>query len=505
MADAALSPVARQVSGHGRAAALAVVTTVIATHVPVLVAIAANFQHVKFYSHGPLVVLVCGYLAWRQRGLLSALPVAPDYRFLAVLVPLALVPLAGIVNLDMFALPSLLLAALGLVFGIRVVRALAFPVLYAHFALPGLGPLLPVLHDATVGAVGFALAATGVPAYLEGTFVHLPSGQFVIEEGCAGINYFIVGLAVATLSAWLDCVSVRRRLLLVLVGAVSAVVANWVRVFAIIVIGHLTQMQAAVVDDHENFGWLVFMLTTLPAIFFAGRWLREEQPPAAPAPAPREGGATGPWLAALVLAGTLVAASSALTLARRPSGDFAGMLPAPELPGAGRVAAMSPWEPVARRPVATAEGVYRHGDGEVALHVHFYDRGRGGELVSDGLVILDGTAYSALAIRERDVETGGAPLPVREFELLEPAGDRRLAWSWYAVGGRAHAGRNAARLAQAVTAFSGRRDLALVTVSTQCAPDCEGAQRRLAGFVGSTHAALDGYLAGVYAAGKAAD
>jgi exosortase/archaeosortase family protein len=99
-----------------------------------------------------------------------------------------------------------------------------------------------------VHVVRAALRLTGVPSYFSGELVQIPAGVFEIQGGCSGLHYFIVGLAVAVLLGELRRDPWRTRLRWVLVGGALALASNWVRVYTIILAGHLTHMQSYLVS-----------------------------------------------------------------------------------------------------------------------------------------------------------------------------------------------------------------------------------------------------------------
>ena len=57
--------------------------------------------------------------------------------------------------------------------------------------------------------------------------------------------------------------TIQRKIAVVVLGIVISIMANWARVFSIVLIADISEMQSSLVSDHENFGWLVFI------VFFA--------------------------------------------------------------------------------------------------------------------------------------------------------------------------------------------------------------------------------------------
>src|SRR5690606_25050605 len=84
-------------------------------------------------------------------------------------------------------------------------------------------------------------------------------GTIEIESGCSGLHYFVVGLALAVLYGEANRLSWRGRLRVAALGAGLAMLANWARIYVIVVLGHGTKMQHYLVAvDHYWFGWGLF-------------------------------------------------------------------------------------------------------------------------------------------------------------------------------------------------------------------------------------------------------
>src|SRR5690606_19531172 len=97
----------------------------------------------------------------------------------------------------LIVLPPLLLCAVALVFGKAAARALAWPIGFLYFALPQWWLLNGLLQRLTTAAVTLMIDLTGLPAYVEGNFIHVPEGVFEVASGCAGLNYVVVAAALA--------------------------------------------------------------------------------------------------------------------------------------------------------------------------------------------------------------------------------------------------------------------------------------------------------------------
>ncbi len=253
----------------------------------------SDFVNITF-THGWLILAVSVWLVVRSRAALSAAPAQP---WLLAQVALVLAVLAWLVcyrasiqDLHVTVFPVLLWLAVAAAFGWRVARLLIFPVAFFCFALPSWAQLGNPLQELTVFAVRAFLSVTGPSAMITGDIIHIPGGSFRIEEGCSGLHFMIVGLAVAALHGELRRAPWKTRLGELALMAVLALLANWVRVYTIIEAGYLSNMRNYLVSvSHYWFGWGVFAVALI-AFFWLTTWLTpvtSAQPPeTARAPGP---------------------------------------------------------------------------------------------------------------------------------------------------------------------------------------------------------------------------
>jgi len=265
--------------------------------------------HKRVYTHGLLVAATCLWLLLRanprfghvvERGAARAIACA------AVLLLSALWLLtyrAGIQVGHQALLPLIMLGALRIAFGTEVARRSAMPVLLLYSAIPVWDVGVDVLQWLTISVVGLALKVCGIPAWISGDLVHIRSGVFEVEQGCAGLHYFVVALTLAAMYGELERAAVRTRLSLLALAAAIALVVNWLRVFTIVVAGYLTDMQHFLVQvDHYYFGWVLFGLAMVVFFIYARGLVDDDSVEA------RSGVVAGPGSAS---AGTLAARSMA--------------------------------------------------------------------------------------------------------------------------------------------------------------------------------------------------
>jgi exosortase A len=470
------------------------------------------------YSHGYLIVLLAAVLALRaQRE-------APLRRFVPSAVGLALLALTSALLIagrasqtlivEQMAVPVLVLAAFWAIAGWRNLARFFWPVAYLYFAISFWDVLIAPLQSLTTFVASSWVRGVGVPAFIDGNWIHIPSGTFQIAGGCSGLSFLMVGLALAAYYGLSYYASWTPRIALALFATVLSLVANWVRVAAIILIGHATEMQHYLVRvDHYYFGWLVFAVALAPLYWFARgleRWgaapgtdLHLQGVPLISVPPRRWPSSRRRGRQALgVLAFAVVA--SAVWLGHRVVTRPAFDTPAQ---AAGFAAPMpSGWQydgdwNDARRPVfagAVAETAawYERGSDVLGVYVaHYAVQSQGREIVYYANR-PQGAHAQVLARTLRSVTTAdGAEVQFAESQVEDAAQGNRLVWFAMHVAGRWTSSDFEAKLYQALGAIAGRRDAQALVLTATCARNCAAARALLANGAGAAIAALDAGLA----------
>ncbi len=351
------------------------------------------------FAHALLVPPIALWLAWRRRAhLVDLVPRAQPLWLLPLAVAAVFwLPgeMAGVNALTQLMVTAMLVCAVVVVLGAPVARALAFPLGFLFFMVPIGEFLLPTFMTWTADFTVGALRLSGVPVYREGLNFVIPSGSWSVVEACSGIRYLIASFMVGTLFAYMNFSSTKRRLLFSAFAIVVPVVANWLRAYLIVLLGHVSGNKLAAGVDHIIYGWVFFGVIIVAMFMIGARW--SEPQAAAPAAAPRTGPgaqptATGGLVALVALA--LMALPPALRWAQEQQDRTAPnalLLQLPELPGSTAAAASGP-DPVFINPTATARRSYALPGGSVLVHVAYYrQQAAGRKLVSSENVLVTST------------------------------------------------------------------------------------------------------------------
>jgi exosortase A len=353
------------------------------------------------FAHAWVVPPISAWLVWRLRGELAALSPRPSMVWVLLLPPLGLLWLAGDLAAanaaTQFALVGMLVAVVPLILGTAVAARIAFPLGFLFFAVPFGDFLTPWLMDRTADFTVIALRASGIPVFREALEFIIPSGSWSVVQACSGIRYLMASVMVGTLFAYLNYRSYRKRWAFVGVAIVTPLVANWLRAYMIVMLGHLSGNKLAVGVDHIIYGWVFFGIIMLAMFMIGARW-SDPDPEPRPAPATVAGPAGGQArVAGLLLVSLALVATPALLRGHTDFGHLPGKpaLAAPALAGwAWEDKPLTTWQPHFLNPAASLHGQYQRADGGAAIGVYvgyYRDQRPGRQLVTSvNVLALEG-------------------------------------------------------------------------------------------------------------------
>ena len=233
------------------------------------------------YTHGFLILPITIWLIWRKRKVLSCYQPEADY---IALIPLSLAGviwmlgnLVDVLVVQQLALVAMLVLGLWVVMGNRLCKILMFPLAFLFFAVPMGEGLVPAMMEYTATITVALVKLTGIPVYRDGLFISLPSGNWSVVEACSGVRYLISSITLGCLFAYINYASYKKRLAFIVVSAIVPIVANGLRAYMIVMLGHLSGMTLAVGVDHLIYGWVFFGLVMLILFTIGSRWRDPEQ------------------------------------------------------------------------------------------------------------------------------------------------------------------------------------------------------------------------------------
>ncbi|WP_290633274.1 exosortase A, partial [Aquisalimonas sp.] len=361
---------------------------------PTFRSMVTTWSNTETYTHGFLIVPIVLFVLWRQRHALARLTPQPA--------PVAAVALGGLAFLWMlgelvdvwsvrqFSVVLMIPVLVWLILGARIAWQMKFPLGYLLFAVPFgeflVQPLMVYTADFTVAMVRL----TGIPVYRDGMYFTLPTGNWSVVEACSGIRYLIASVALGTLYAYLMYRSWRRRLLFLAFAITLPILANGLRAYMIVMIGHLSDMQLAVGVDHLLYGWVFFGIVIF-LMFWVGSFWREDTPrplqpnAAGPQPAPRSRGSNHLVATTVLAMGVLVAAPAyAAWIDREDRWSAPDLGALPERVGQWQLTDAEPdWAPLYHHARDEWQGSYAAGGDAVGVYVGVYaEQNRHGKMVT---------------------------------------------------------------------------------------------------------------------------
>ncbi|MDB5962034.1 MAG: exosortase [Massilia sp.] len=414
------------------------------------------------FTHGYIILPISIWLIWRRRGNFFAYPPTPYWPAVAGLALLGAAWLvarqADVQVVSQYAFVMMFpMAALAL-FGVRLAKSFTFPLLFLLFAVPFgevfVDPLINFTADFTVAAV----RATGIPLLRNGTRFEIPTGSWSVVTACSGVRYLISSVTIGCLYAYLTYASTRKRIICILLAIIVPIIANGLRAYMIVMIGHLSGMELATGVDHIVYGWLFFGLVMFIMFWIGNRWREDE----AVTPVPVDVGAAGaaanaarrqrmlPAVIGVLLVTAMWPALSAWFAQANYRSAPARLDPVAV--SAPAVAPFNNWKPAFMTPDASWNAVTRATpDGvPVLANVLFYHNQKSGKLLisSSNMLAEEEDAYHAIGAGLQSVTMGGAPLVVRETRMSGPSGTF-LVWQWYWIDGHRTASSIKGKLLQA--------------------------------------------------------
>ena len=463
------------------------------------------------FTHAFLVPPITLWLVWEKRHVLATSQPRPS---LWLALPLAglgftwlLGEMAAVNALAQLAFAGMLIVAVPLVIGLPAARLIAFPLGFLLFAVPIGEFAMPTLMDWTAAVTVMALRASGIPVYQEGLHFVISSGSWSVVEACSGVRYLLASLTVGTLFAYLNYRSLKRRLVFVGVSILVPVVANWIRAYIIVMLGHLSGGAIATGVDHLIYGWVFFGVVIMIMFAIGMRW-REDgadsdvRPPSAARADTSITGAGHLAAACLIFAVAVGAPHAALRAL-----DAGGPMPPPRLDphalarGGWALTGqpLADWKPAFGKPSAEMNTALSDGAHRVGVYVAYYrQQNYERKLVSSDNVLVRSSDQDWVQVgrSNRTVALDGQPVMVRSGRLRANAGEKRLlAWHWYWINGRVTASDYAGKGWLALSRLTGQGDDSAAVVLYAPEDQPGGAEAALEAFVAGGGSGIAAVLA----------
>ena len=450
------------------------------------------------FTHGFLVPPITLWLIWRIRNKIALIAPRPNALALVALAGTGFVWLLGelatVSVLSQFALTTMLAVTVPAVLGLSVARSVAFPLAFLYFAVPFGEFAMPQLMEWTANFTVLGLRLTGIPVFREGLHFAIPSGNWSVVEACSGVRYIIASLTVGTLFAYLNYHSLKRRLIFVGVAFLVPVIANWIRAYMIVMLGHLSGNKLAAGVDHLIYGWLFFGIVIMVMFWIGSRWREDELPPQV---THSESTNTSAGTNSRLLIATLSVAVLAV-IWPLAQWKIERIVP-PQIarietlgPIAGwpvSAATFAEWSPVYDNPSATLQYTFETEDGKRAgLYLGYYrNQDYSRKLVSSNNILVrsNDVQWAKVKSGSRQITLDRQSVSARTAELRSSDSSRIVVWQWYWVDGYRTASGFKAKAYTALSRLMGRGDDSAVIIVYAPKEDAGGGEAALEAFVQS--------------------
>ncbi|MGD2117297.1 MAG: exosortase A [Chromatiales bacterium] len=228
------------------------------------------------YAHGFIILPLSLWLLWQDRHEIYSAPPKIDVRayvfLLGAVVLWMLAEFVGVQIAAQFAVVLVVITAVWLLLGWQVGKKIFFPMVFLLFMVPAGDFLVPQMMEFTASFTVAMLRLSGIPVFREGLFFTIPSGNWSVVEACSGVRYIIASVTLGVLFAFLNYRSLVKQITFIIVSFLVPILANGLRAYMIVMIGHLSGMELATGVDHLVYGWVFFGIVMLILFSIGAIW-----------------------------------------------------------------------------------------------------------------------------------------------------------------------------------------------------------------------------------------
>lgn len=253
-------------------------------YAPVLQRLVQQWYSDPEYSHGFIVPILSGFVAWRRRERLMNAPTTSSIvTGISIVIFALLLLFIGSLGAELFLTRvSLVFMIAGLLLyfgGYSTLRELTFPVGFLFLAIP-LPALVynqivfPLQLLASQFATGLLDITHAMPILREGNVLFLPNSTLEVVEACSGIRSLMTLTTLAIGYGYLVEKNIGIRYALAIGTVPVAVLANAMRVMVTALLSYYVDPSAAQGLTHEFSGIVIFALATLMMLALHGVLVR---------------------------------------------------------------------------------------------------------------------------------------------------------------------------------------------------------------------------------------
>ena len=419
------------------------------------------------YNHCLFVIPIAIYLIWQKVPLLLKTPIKPSYLSLFVIIGMMLfwgLGFAGSINVFQHVavfsiLPLVIVSSIGL----KAARIIWFPLVFMLFSIPIGEELIPVFQEITADLSVQMLLWSGIPVFREGLFIQVPGGKFLVAEACSGIRFFVSTVMLGTLCAYIFFSNTKKRIIFLLFSVVLPIIANAIRAYGIMLVGHLSGMEYAVGADHLIYGWVFFAVVTGLLIVVANYFKDEEKVDNET----QEIIFSDTWVKypfkaymtyfVIVFVGffawKLVITKSIASTTQVNISSFSAIFDESQ----SRLKKTSPfeWSPIFDKADLGFKAKAKYPDHDISFHYFAFTGGNNAELITWENRVFDPEKWTLESSQNVEVEVENNLLKLKSLELFSNAGESKTVIYWYQVPGLVSSNKLHIKVMQAMNVLMG--------------------------------------------------
>jgi exosortase B len=242
----------------------------LAAYAPTFIRLAEGPWQTEQEGHGPLIIAACLWLVWSSRDKLRSVEIrpAPLAGWASLLLGLAMLFLSrtqDLISIEVLSELPVIVGCVLILAGWKALRILMFPIGFLIFTVPAPGwmvdgatvPLKVFISDLVTKVLYFA----GYPVAQNGVVIMIGPYQLLMKDACAGMNSIFALSAIGMFYVYAFRWESKIRALILLATIVPiTIVANFIRVIALVLITYYGGVELIEGVLHDLTGILLFVI-----------------------------------------------------------------------------------------------------------------------------------------------------------------------------------------------------------------------------------------------------
>lgn len=428
------------------------------------------------FTHGFFVLPMALFFAWGMRyqfvGMVPRLSIVGILLLVAAVAVNFLGHVFSVSTVQQLALVGALMASAVAALGWSVALKLWFPLSLLFFLAPLGNELIPLFQSVTADLSVWLLGVTPIPVHHDGLYITIPGHVFEVAEACSGIRFFVTCVFLGYIYAGINFNRLHKRVLFLLFAVALPIMANALRVFGIIVLGHYVDIKYAKGFDHLFVGWVFFFIVS--GIMFGVGYLFADPSPKTTIIAAHPSWGRHSWHKTFAWLSLPLVVLLLLYQTINLNADKGEIRAAHDPAAQGHSLDRKPvWSPTLQNPAGTLTFPLRTQQQTLDAFVGWYnDDVPGAKLLDGSNQLYDSKHWSLAGSESVSLEFAQNRIEAKWLTIISPAGQRRFVIYWYEVPGLQSASKIKVKWQQGINKMMNRfRGGQLIAVSAEYGPN----------------------------------